>query len=54
MPFFSGVYMDNLCDCLECNRLVDESDMRDTTGKLCYHSSVCSDCYEKLEGDDYE
>ncbi len=46
--------MDNICDCLECNRSAKESDMRDTVGKLCYYSYVCSECYENLESDDYE
>lgn len=44
--------MSGICQCPECNQFVKEEDMRDTTGKLCYHAYACSSCYEELESDD--
>ena len=44
--------MDMPCNCPECGEVVELNDMKKTTGKLCYHNLVCSDCYDELEGDD--
>jgi hypothetical protein len=44
--------MDMPCNCPECGDIVELNDMHTTEGKLCYHSLVCEDCYDELEGDD--
>lgn len=40
------------CQCPECGAFVDLNDMKQTYGKLCYHSLVCADCFDNLESDD--
>lgn len=44
--------MDMPTPCPECGDLVEFNDMIRTDGKLCYHSFICSDCYEDLESDE--
>lgn len=43
--------MDMPCNCPECGQVVELNDMHNTTGKICYHSLVCPDCYDELESD---
>ncbi|AUR86000.1 hypothetical protein NVP1081O_265 [Vibrio phage 1.081.O._10N.286.52.C2] len=38
--------------CNECNDWVEETEMIDTTGKLCYHAKVCENCFSELESDE--
>ena len=39
------------CQCLECGGWTDLNEMHDTTGKLCFHSLVCKECFDNLESD---
>ncbi len=38
--------------CPECGDVVEFEDMKQTDGKLCYHSFVCQDCFYELESDE--